>query len=274
MGQPTDRCINNKHDDGSIVVKVTADRGATIRLNTTNDDDPTPAAPERSVAVANGKNTTVSLPVGETTFYLHVAADDGYSTNADAQGMVTDAAIEVRRDSDTRLDVLTIKWSGAQIELDRRDLGLDPGNPDGETAPVTGTTTLSVQLDVGDNGADVPDDEALTIEVVGKNTDFDLVNFSTALDDTPANSGEFGDCPAEITETTGTLTVEANATGTETTGKGEAAICFRITDSNGGTGARRRLAHRQHEHVPPHPHEEIAGTNNPSRVLTDSTTAL
>ena len=236
---PTDRCIDNKHADGSIVVKVTADRGATIRLNTTNDDDPTPAAPERSVAVANGKNTTVSLPVGETTFYVHVAAEDGYSTNADDQGMVTDASFEVRRDSDTRLDVLTIKWGGDRIDLDRRDLGLDPGNPDGETAPVTGTTTLSVQLDEGDNGDDVPDDEALTIEAVGKNPMFDMVRFAV-LTDEPAGSGEFGACPDAVDTEVNMVTVEANApagaTGDAATGKGEAAICFRITDSNEGDG--------------------------------------
>ncbi len=230
---PTERCIDNDHDDGTIVVKVTADRGATIRLSTAQDDE-MPAAPGRSVAVTNGKNTNVSLPTaGETTFYLHVAAEDGYADNSAVTGDERD--IEVRRDSDTRLNMLTIKWGGDRIDLNRRDLGLDPGNPDGETAPVTGTTTLSVQLVEGDNGADVPADEALNIEVVGKNTSFDLVQFSAALEDSPANSGEFDDCTT-VDQETGALTVEANATGTETTGKGEAAICFRITDSNGETG--------------------------------------
>ena len=225
---PDARCVDNKHDDGVIGVKVTADRGATIRLST-SEEDPKPAAPGRSVAVSNGKSTDVSLPkAGATTFYLHVAAEDGYSDNSDVAG--GDRDIEVRRDSDTRLNVLSIRWSGDRIDLDRRDLGLDPGNPDGETAPVTGVTTLSVQLDEGDNGADVPDDEALTIEAVGKNTAFDLVTFAALADD-PDTSGEFGACPDEITTEAGTVSVEANATGTETTGKGEAAICFRITDS-------------------------------------------
>ena len=225
---PDARCVDNKHDDGVIGVKVTADRGATIRLST-SEEDPKPAAPGRSVAVSNGKSTDVSLPkAGATTFYLHVAAEDGYSDNSEVTGAERD--IEVRRDSDTRLNVLSIRWSGDRIDLDRRDLGLDPGNPDGETAPVTGVTTLSVQLDEGDNGADVPDDEALTIEAVGKNPAFDLVTFADLADD-PDTSGEFGACPETLPDDTGTVTVEANATGTETTGKGEAAICFRITDS-------------------------------------------
>ena len=225
---PDARCINNKHDDGVIGVKVTADRGATILLST-SEKDPKPVAPDRFVAVINGKSTDVSLPkAGSTTFYLHVAAADGYSDNSEVTGAERD--IEVRRDSDTRLDVLTIKWGGDRIDLDRRDLGLDPGNPDGETAPVTGVTTLSVQLDKGRNGTDVPDDEALIIEAVGKNPKFDMVRFAV-LTDVPATSGEFGACPDAVDTEAGTVTVEANATGTETTGKGEAAICFRITDS-------------------------------------------
>ena len=181
---PEDRCIDNKHDDGVIGVKVTADRGATILLST-SAEDAKPVAPGRFVAVTNGKSTNVSLPkAGKTTFYLHVAAEDGYSDNSEVTGDERD--IEVRRDSDTRLNLLTIQWGGDRIDLDRRDLELDPGNPDGETAPVTGVTTLNVQLDESDTEQAVPT-SPLTIVVVGKDKGFDMVTFSAALDDTDSD---------------------------------------------------------------------------------------
>ena len=171
--------------------------------------------------------STVSLPTaGSTSFFVHVAAEDGYSTN-DADGAVENANFSVRRDADVRVKEVTISWSGDRIELDRDELGLDP---DGETDPVTGTTTLRYTLDEGDNGAAVP--TALTLEVAGMNADFGEVTFAVLTDD-PPNSGTFPACPDEITTEAGDITVEANATGTETTGKGEAGICFRITDSDG-----------------------------------------
>ena len=226
-------------DDGSFSVVVTAaDNGATIRLSSSATDATPSGTGTYSQAVSHAKATTVTLPTaGTRRYWVHVASEDGYQTNGSAgTSNASTTAFNIRRDSDTRMNMLTISWGGDRIDLDRRDLGLEPGNPDGETSPVTGTTDLQVTLDKGDNGAAVPT-TALSITVIGKNTSFDLVQFSAPLDDTPTNSGQFGDCPATIDQATGSLTVEANATGTETTGKGEAAICFTITDSDGESDA-------------------------------------
>ncbi|MCY4399160.1 MAG: carboxypeptidase-like regulatory domain-containing protein [Gemmatimonadetes bacterium] len=223
------QCGNNDLDDATISVVATASTGATVRLSSSGTDPSPTTTGSYSFGVRNGRASTVTLPedAGTSRFFVHVASEDGYTTNAAA-----DAGFNYRRDTDTRMDMLTISWGGDRIDLDRRDLGLDPGNPDGETAPVTGTTTLNVLIDEGDNGADVPA-SPLTIEVVGKNTDFDFVRFAAdELTDAPANSGTFGDCPATIDTETGTVTVEANAAAAAG-GKGEAAICFRITDSDG-----------------------------------------
>ena len=79
---PADRCIDNEVDEGSIVVKITASDGATIILSSSSSDPKPKGKGTRSVPVSNDENTTVSLPTaGETTFFLHVAAEDGYSEN-------------------------------------------------------------------------------------------------------------------------------------------------------------------------------------------------
>ena len=219
--------------DGSFSVVVTASTGATVRLSSSATDATPSGSGTYSQAVANGRATTVTLPTaGTRRYWVHVASEDGYSTNGTA-GTTTASttAFNIRRNSDTRLDMLTISWGGDRIDLSRRDLGLDPGNPDGETGPVTGTVTLNVEVDEGDNGEDVPDDEALNFAVVGKNTSFDWVTFSAALTDT---DGVFGDCPTPaadgvLTATTGSFTLEADATGNPA----EGAICILITDSDG-----------------------------------------
>ena len=224
-------------DDGSFSVVVTAtDDGARIWLSSSAADATPTGTGTYSQELESGEAETVTVPkAGSRRYWVHVVSEDGYTTNGTAGGTASTTAFSLRRDADTRMDMLTISWGGDRIDLDRRDLGLDPGNPDGETAPVTGTTTLNVLLDKGDNGAAVPTDP-LTIEVVGKNTDFDMVRFSAALVDDPANSGTFGDCPATIDTETGSLTVEANAAAAAG-GKGEAAICFTITDSDEDTTA-------------------------------------
>ena len=231
-----ERCADNKHDDATISVVLTASRGATVRLSS-SATVPTPTGTGTySAAVTNGKATNVTLPTaGSRLFHIHIAAEDGYSTNRVDQGTAREVEnFTVRRDSDTRLNLLSIQWGGDRIDLNRRDLGLDPGNPDGETAPVTGVTTLNVTLDKGKGGAVVPT-TPLTIVVVGKNPKFDAVTFA-ALEEAGgnANTGTFPACDDTIdgAPATGTITVEANATGTETTGKGEGAICIRITDNN------------------------------------------
>ena len=232
-------CGNNEHDDNTISVVLTASRGATVRLSS-SATLPSPTGrtsrTNYSAAVTNGKATTVSLPfAGQRRFHIHVAAEDGYSQNRfDGQGVLTAVPIfVVRRDADIRLDELTIQWGGDRIELDRTELGLSPGSPDGETGPVTGPTTVSVTLDKGDGGAAVPADQALTLIPVGINKTFDLVAFSAVLVDDPAFSGQFGNCTDISSDGAVTVEVEANETTAGTTGKGEAAICFSITDSNG-----------------------------------------
>ena len=72
------RCVDNEQDDGSITVKATASRGATIILSTSATDPEPRGTGTRSVPVSNGRNSTVSLPTaGSTSFFVHVAAEDG-----------------------------------------------------------------------------------------------------------------------------------------------------------------------------------------------------
>ena len=207
---PSVRCGNNEHDDGTITVKVTASDGATIRLSTSSVDA---AAPDRSVAVSNDGNTTVSLPeAGRTVFYLHVAAENGYDDNSDVTADTRD--IEVGRNADVRVAEVTISWTGDRIELDRSELGLDP---DGETDPVTGTTTLRYTLDEGDGGDPAPS-TMLTLRAVGMNTDYDFVQWSDpAVADGSCAGVTYGDGGNEVT--------------VGSTSGDDDSVCFRIQDS-------------------------------------------
>ena len=70
---------------------------------------------------------------GSREFHIHIAAEDGYSKNSvegDQARIVEN--FTVRRNADTRVNTVTIRWGGDRIDLDRAELGLDP---DGETAP-------------------------------------------------------------------------------------------------------------------------------------------
>ena len=220
LGDGTNRCIDNDHDDATISVTVTASTGATVRLSTDATDA---KATDRSMAVNNGKASTVTLPkAGSTTFFAHVAAADGYSTNADNVG--TAAGFSVRRDGDVRVKMVTITWNGGRIDLDRDEFGLDP---DGETLPVTGTTTLSVTMDEGDGGDDeIP--TALTVRATGMNSTFGTdawsgeVAVGTACSDTAADYTA-GDVSVTLPETEAGPPVV----------KGSVIHCFRINDSDG-----------------------------------------
>ena len=139
-------------DDGSFSVVATASTGATVRLSNSATDADASTSSLRSLGVRNGRATTVTLSEpGSETFYVHVAAEDGYETNAD----VAQEGFNIRRSSDVRVKDVTISWGGDRIELDRKGLDLDP---DGETDPVTGTTTLRITVDEGDNEGDIPID--------------------------------------------------------------------------------------------------------------------
>jgi len=216
----TDRCINNEHDDGDISVTVTAARGATVRLSTDGTNANATGGGARSFAVNNGKSSTVSLPkAGSTVFFVHVAAEDGYSTN-DA---TTGSAFEVRRDADVRVKMVEISWSGDGLELDRDDLDLDP---DGETDPVTGTTTLRYTVDKGDRGNAVPN--ALTLRAIGMNSDFGVDAWSAEVTSTDACSTTATD----YTDGDASATLPDNTTGPPAV-KGSVIHCFRINDTDG-----------------------------------------
>ncbi len=214
-GDGTNRCVDNEVDDGSIVVKATASRGATITLSTSMTD-PTPrGGTSRSVPVSNGRNTTVTLPAaGSTTFWVHVAAEDGYSDNSAG---VT--GFEVRRDADVRVKDVSITWGGDRIDLDRDGLNLDP---DGETDPVTGTTSLRITVDKGDNGADIPITD-LGVTATSMTKGFGVATWAPY--DLTVEAPECGD----FTDTANEITLLANTA----TAKGSDGVCLRITDSDG-----------------------------------------
>ena len=153
-----------------------------------------------SVVVSNGKATTVTLSKpGSRRFFVHVAAEDGYASN-DA----TNEGFHVRRDADVRVKEVTIAWSGDRIELDRDALNLDP---DGETDPVTGTTTLRVTVDKGDNNGDIPITD-LTVTAMGMTTGFGVAGFGTVdVTTTPiaCSAADFTGLSGD-----GTLTLPAN----------------------------------------------------------------
>ena len=130
------RCADNDPDDGSIDVTVTASTGATIKLSTSASTT-VPSSTVRVISVTNGEKTAVSLPKGRTTFFLHVAAEDGYADNSGVPS--TDRDLQVGRNADVRLNSVTIKWSGVTLTLDRDELDLDP---DGEDKPITGAVDL------------------------------------------------------------------------------------------------------------------------------------
>ncbi len=202
--------------DGSFSVVATADDDATIRLSSSAADDSPTGSSNYSQAVTNGKATTVTLPKpGTRTYYVHIAAEDGYSKNDPAA-----AGFSIRRNADVRVKTVEISWAADGIELDRDGLNLDP---DGETDPVTGTTTLQVTVDKGARGNAAPT-TALTIAATGMTTGFGVVTWAAAETD--------GSCPSTIDGTDNTATLPANDAGPPVV-KGKVTICFRITDSDG-----------------------------------------
>ena len=214
-------CVHNKQDDASIVVTAAATDGATIILSTSSTN-PKPKAPARSVPVSNDDDTTVTLPTaGTTTFFVHVAAEDGYSTNM--ANVATAAVLHVRRDADVRVNTVRLSWGGDKIELDRDGLDLDD---DGETGVVTGTTVLSVTVDKGDGGDAIPIGvNEITVSATSMTKGFGVAEYATydlTTDDTPVCGATFG--------AAGSITLVANAAATNTTGRD--GVCIRITDSD------------------------------------------
>ena len=105
------------------------------------------------------------------------------------------------------------------VALDREGLDLDT---DGETDPVTGTTTLQVTVDEGACGTAAPlTADVITIAATGMTTGFGQVSW--------ADPGADGSCPATIDGTDDSVTLPASTTNP--TVKGTVTVCFRITDS-------------------------------------------
>ncbi len=220
-GTATNPADNNCGHDaaGSFSVVATASTGAVVRLSSSATDATPTGTGTYSVVVSNGKATTVTLSKpGSRRFFVHVAAEDGYASN-DA----TNEGFHVRRDADVRVKEVTIAWSGDRIELDRDALNLDP---DGETDPVTGTTTLRVTVDKGDNNGDIPITD-LTVTAMGMTTGFGVAGFGTVdVTTTPiaCSAADFTGLSGD-----GTLTLPANTA----TDKGSDGVCFRIADTDG-----------------------------------------
>ncbi len=178
------RCVDNENDDGTIAVKVTASRGATIRLSSSASEASPRGTGTYSHAVTNGEATNVSLPKGLREYHIHVAAGDGYTKNDPA----TNAAnFQARRDADVRLNSLTVTWVGGTLKLDRDALDLDT---DGEDAPVTGAVDLE------------------TITLTGAPANATAINVSAAAID-----AAFGN----VAVATGACTTRTAPTGASTT---------------------------------------------------------
>ena len=205
--------------DGEISVEVVVSDGATVRLSNSATNSRISTSTMRSLAVdtEDGTEFTLAKP-GTERFYVHVAAEDGYSTNTAA-----DAGFNVRRDADVRVKEVTILWSGDRIELDRDALNLDP---DGETDPVTGTTTLRVTVDKGDNNGDIPITD-LSVTAMSMTTGFGVVSWGTV--DVTASPIACSAAFDGLTVGDGTLTLPANTSTT----KGSDGVCFRIVDTDG-----------------------------------------
>ena len=224
-GAATNPADNNcgHSDDGEFSVVVTASAGAAVRLSSSATDATPSGSGTYSQAVRNGRATTVTLSkAGSRRYFVHVIAADGYSAS-DA----TSEGFHLRRDADVRVKEITISWSGDRIELDRDALNLDP---DGETDPVTGTTTLRVTVDTGDNNGDIPITD-LSVSASGMTTGFGVAGFGTV--DVTASPIACSSADFTGLSGNGTLTLPANSGST----KGSDGVCFRIADTDGETNA-------------------------------------
>ncbi len=215
---------NCGHDeDGSFSVVATASTGAVVRLSSSATDASPTGTGTYSQTLRNGRATTVTLSMpGSRRFFVHVTAEDGYASN-DA----TSEGFHLRRDADVRVKEVTISWSGDRIELDRDALNLDP---DGETDPVTGTTTLRVTVDKGDNNGDIPITD-LTVTATSMTTGFGVAGFGTVDVTTTPVACSSADFTGLAGTASGTLTLPANTA----TDKGSDGVCFRIADTDGET---------------------------------------
>ena len=212
--------------DGVFAVVVTASPGAVVRLSNLGADDDVNTAALRSFEVNNGRASSVTLSdPGTEGFFVHVRSEDGYSTNT--QPGLNNASTDgfnVRRNADVRAGTVTLKWSGGIIELDRRELGLDPGNPDGETGDLQGLTTIRVTVSGADGtDADVPI-SALTVEATSVTSGFGVVNWQNY------DAAATAHCTGLAGSTDAAEITLPNSTSTTT---GRDGICFRVTDSDG-----------------------------------------
>ena len=238
-GGATNPADNNcgHSDDGEFSVVVTASTGAAVRLSSSATDATPSGSGTYSQAVRNGRATTVTLSKpGSRRYFVHVIAEDGYSAS-DA----TSEGFHLRRDADVRVKEVTISWGGDRIELDRDALNLDP---DGETDPVTGTTTLRVTVNRGDNNGAIPTTD-LSVAVASMTTGFGVAGFGTVDVTATTIACSSADFTGLDSTTTGTLTLPANTSST----KGSDGICFRIADTDGDSTAPDANANNTRDYI-------------------------
>lgn len=222
---------NNAHDDDDISVELEASTGATVRLSSSATNPSPRGTGTYSVAVANGDATDVTLPTGARTFHIHITAEDGYANNRTASDGSAQAVenFTVRRDADVRLNSVTVKWSGASLELDRAALDLDS---DDEDAPVTGAVDLGTITLTG-----VGTETALTsVSGAAMNTDFGSVTVTAA--ECPATRA--APTAASAALTTGQLT--DHDTDPET--PDQITVCFSIGDWKSATDLNNDNGHQ------------------------------
>ena len=228
-GDPTSNACGNDVA-GSFSVTVDASPGAVVRLSNLGSDDDVNTGGNRSFEVRNGHSSTITLDdAGSESFFVHVRSADGYGTNGSAGlNNPSTAGFHLRKNADARLDKLTLTFDGGTIVLDRRELGLDPGNPDGETGPVTGAHPVAYTVD-GADGTSNPVPSAVALTATGKDGGFDLAVFET-LDSSTAQCTLTG---ASTANSPHSITLPANSGTT----KGTVGFCVAIIDSDGGTPA-------------------------------------
>ena len=220
---------NNTNDDTKISVVVRASAGAGVRLSSSATDPNPRGTGTYAHTVTNGRATDVTLPVGSREFHILITAGDGYTNNwTDAAGAtVAVESFTVRRDADVRAKTVTVQWSGDGIELDRRELGLDPVNRDGETGSALGRTPINVTVGDSDSGNSVVPEGAgaLSLDITSMGGKFGKVLTGSLVE-------YDGDCDTGNTAASTFALAKNPSSGPAS----KVQICFTIVDTNDSGG--------------------------------------
>ena len=219
-------CVHT--DKTSIEVTVTAtDDKADIRLS--------PHSTNRnatgSIGVTSGEEKTISMnPQGRfRSYYVHVAADDGYAKNTD--GGAAAPRYFFRRNADVRLDTLVVSYTdndgATRTAYDRVALKL---NPDGEVGPTFGRTDLGkiVIDDAGDGTAAL--EIGLIFRAMQRAYGAPRVSYIAGSSVTAPTA-----CPGGSDNVTAAGTAELAAD--PGTGAAQTRVCFDIVDDNTASDA-------------------------------------